>query len=141
MIKMTCLHLQPPQKLFQVSLANLSSGNSLRCRRSLLLRPTNFRAFSTASQRCRAENQIPPRKFQKPTFRENIYTIPNILTISRICACPALSWSILHDDFYFATGLLVYAGLTDLVRASFHCLVVYAIAHMLLLSLFFVFVD
>ncbi|OCH84116.1 CDP-diacylglycerol--glycerol-3-phosphate 3-phosphatidyltransferase [Obba rivulosa] len=49
------------------------------------------------------------------TVRENIYTLPNLLTVSRILACPILGWSILHDDFHFATALLAYAGLTDLV--------------------------
>ncbi|KXN84256.1 putative cardiolipin synthase [Leucoagaricus sp. SymC.cos] len=48
-------------------------------------------------------------------MRENIYTIPNLLTVSRILACPVLGWSILNNDYYLATGLLVYAGLTDLV--------------------------
>jgi len=52
---------------------------------------------------------------ERPTLRENIYTIPNILTASRILACPALGWSILYDDFYLATGLLVYAGFSDLL--------------------------
>lgn len=52
---------------------------------------------------------------ERPTIRENIYTIPNLLTASRILACPILGWSIFHDDFYLATGLLVYAGLSDLV--------------------------
>ncbi|KIJ65529.1 hypothetical protein HYDPIDRAFT_110630 [Hydnomerulius pinastri MD-312] len=51
----------------------------------------------------------------KLTIRENIYTIPNLLTVSRILACPVLGWSILNDDFYLATGLLVYAGLSDTV--------------------------
>jgi len=55
-----------------------------------------------------------PKKDQ-PTLRENIYTIPNLLTVSRILACPALGWSIFNDDFYLATGLLVYAGISDLV--------------------------
>ncbi|KAI0074517.1 hypothetical protein K474DRAFT_1601357 [Panus rudis PR-1116 ss-1] len=48
-------------------------------------------------------------------LRENIYTIPNLLTVSRIVACPILGWSIVHDDFVTATALLAYAGLTDLV--------------------------
>lgn len=47
---------------------------------------------------------------------EKIWTIPNALTISRILSCPVLGYAILHDDFYVATGLLIYAGLTDLVR-------------------------
>ncbi|KAG0709449.1 CDP-alcohol phosphatidyltransferase-domain-containing protein [Suillus ampliporus] len=49
-----------------------------------------------------------------PSLRENIYTIPNLLTVSRILSCPVLGWSILNDDFFLATGLLVYAGLSDL---------------------------
>lgn len=53
----------------------------------------------------------------KPETRENIYTIPNILTTSRIISCPLLAWSILDGNYYLATGLLVYAGLTDLVRS------------------------
>ncbi|ETW78684.1 hypothetical protein HETIRDRAFT_324323 [Heterobasidion irregulare TC 32-1] len=52
---------------------------------------------------------------RKPTLRENIYTLPNFLTLSRIAACPILGWSILADDFVLATGLLAYAGITDLV--------------------------
>jgi cardiolipin synthase len=35
--------------------------------------------------------------------------------VSRILACPILGWSILNNDFYLATGLLVYAGASDLV--------------------------
>ncbi|KIK90885.1 hypothetical protein PAXRUDRAFT_831298 [Paxillus rubicundulus Ve08.2h10] len=50
---------------------------------------------------------------EKSTIRENIYTIPNFLTVSRILACPVLGWSILNDDFHLATCLLVYAGLSD----------------------------
>ncbi|EMD38974.1 hypothetical protein CERSUDRAFT_122483 [Gelatoporia subvermispora B] len=58
----------------------------------------------------------PPKLPEKPKIlRENIYTIPNLLTVSRILACPVLGWSILHGDFKLATSLLAYAGLTDLV--------------------------
>jgi hypothetical protein len=49
---------------------------------------------------------------------KKIWTIPNVLTISRVLSCPALGYAILHDNFYVATGLLVYAGLTDLVRVQ-----------------------
>lgn len=49
---------------------------------------------------------------------EKIWTIPNVLTFSRILSCPALGYAILHHNFYVATGLLLYAGLTDLVRTA-----------------------
>ncbi|KAJ7642807.1 CDP-alcohol phosphatidyltransferase-domain-containing protein [Mycena polygramma] len=50
----------------------------------------------------------------KPALKENIYTLPNLLTVSRIIACPVLGWSILQGQFHVATSLLLYAGLTDL---------------------------
>ncbi|EPT03049.1 hypothetical protein FOMPIDRAFT_1022636 [Fomitopsis schrenkii] len=63
------------------------------------------------------QDQKEPVQNTKPlaTLRENIYTIPNLLTVSRIIACPVLGWAIVHDNFEFATALLVYAGLTDTV--------------------------
>ncbi|KAI9465662.1 hypothetical protein BJY52DRAFT_476700 [Lactarius psammicola] len=50
---------------------------------------------------------------RKPSLRENIYTFPNLLTVSRIAACPALGWSVLSDNYSAATCLLLYAGITD----------------------------
>ncbi len=47
--------------------------------------------------------------------RENVYTIPNLVTASRILACPILGWSILEGDFRTATLLLAYAGISDWV--------------------------
>lgn len=72
------------------------------------------RLFSANLPQC-----YPPRSTEpapKPVLRENVCTIPNLLTVSRIIACPVLGWSILNGDYHLATGLLVYAGLTDLVR-------------------------
>ena len=46
---------------------------------------------------------------------ENIYTLPNILTFSRIIATPIIAYLILDDKPYLATSLLLYAGLTDLI--------------------------
>jgi CDP-alcohol phosphatidyltransferase len=46
---------------------------------------------------------------------ENIYTIPNILTFSRILATPIIAYLILVEKPYLATSLLLYAGLTDLI--------------------------
>jgi hypothetical protein len=51
----------------------------------------------------------------KPEKHENIYTIPNILTFSRLVATPIIAYLILHDFPYLATSLLFYAGLTDLI--------------------------
>lgn len=81
--------------------------SDLSCHRTALGRgfSTHFRAL-----------QAPPTDTpNKPTLRENIYTLPNILTVSRILACPVLGWSILEGDFVLSTALLLYASVTDLV--------------------------
>ena len=66
-----------------------------------------------------SEEKNKPSVSEKPQVvrAEKIWTIPNLLTISRILSCPALGYAILYDNFHVATGLLLYAGLTDLVRA------------------------
>jgi CDP-alcohol phosphatidyltransferase len=46
---------------------------------------------------------------------ENLYTIPNLLTFSRILATPIIAYLILIEKPYLATSLLLYAGLTDLI--------------------------
>jgi len=75
-----------------------STSNS---RPNVDIRYSSLRPYST---------ETPP-----PTRRENIYTIPNFLTVSRILACPVLGWSIVQGDFGLATGILAYASITDLV--------------------------
>ena len=46
---------------------------------------------------------------------ENIYTLPNILTFSRLIAAPIVGYLIIHDLHIPALGLFIYAGVTDLV--------------------------
>ncbi|KAI9746601.1 MAG: hypothetical protein M1818_000314 [Claussenomyces sp. TS43310] len=49
------------------------------------------------------------------TKHENIYTVPNILTFSRLVAAPVVGWLVLHDYHAWAFGLFAYAGITDLI--------------------------
>jgi hypothetical protein len=74
-------------------------------------------SFKQFSVRCRlsAPTDTQPPRSKSPGIKENIYTLPNLLTISRIAACPVLGWSVLDGNFPVATSLLVYAGITDLV--------------------------
>lgn len=46
---------------------------------------------------------------------EDIYTIPNILTGTRLIAAPVVGYLILNGDLQYALGLFAYAGVTDLV--------------------------
>jgi cardiolipin synthase (CMP-forming) len=46
---------------------------------------------------------------------ENIYTLPNFLTLSRFIAAPIVGYLVLHDQHLYAVALFAYAGITDLV--------------------------
>jgi cardiolipin synthase len=46
---------------------------------------------------------------------ENIYTIPNFLTLTRLAAAPVIGYLVLHDSYAWALGLFVYAGVTDFI--------------------------
>ncbi|KAK1835228.1 putative phosphatidyl synthase [Podospora conica] len=55
------------------------------------------------------ENSTPLRR------RENIYTLPNLLTFSRLLTAPFIGYFILQNQHTLALGLFAYAGLTDLL--------------------------
>ncbi|KAL3448544.1 CDP-alcohol phosphatidyltransferase-domain-containing protein [Aspergillus insuetus] len=46
---------------------------------------------------------------------ENIYTVPNILTFSRLVAAPLVGYFLVYDYHATALALFAYAGITDLV--------------------------
>jgi cardiolipin synthase len=46
---------------------------------------------------------------------ENIYTVPNILTFSRLLAAPVVGYLLVHNYHGAALTLFAYAGITDLV--------------------------
>lgn len=49
------------------------------------------------------------------TPHENIYTVPNLLTFSRLVAAPFIGYAIVHDAHAWALGLFAYAGVSDLL--------------------------
>ncbi|KAL8329268.1 hypothetical protein RB601_007612 [Gaeumannomyces tritici] len=59
--------------------------------------------------------RLPPASPPALAARENIYTIPNMLTASRLVAAPIIGYAILHDQHALALGLFAYAGLSDLL--------------------------
>ena len=48
-------------------------------------------------------------------LRESPYTLPNALTLARILACPVLGYTIVQEQFAWATGLLFACGVSDWV--------------------------
>ncbi|PNS15340.1 hypothetical protein CAC42_599 [Sphaceloma murrayae] len=49
------------------------------------------------------------------TPHENIYNIPNFLTVTRLIASPIVGYLIVQGDLKWALGLFFYAGVTDLI--------------------------
>jgi cardiolipin synthase (CMP-forming) len=48
-------------------------------------------------------------------LHENIYTLPNFLTVSRLIASPVIGYCIYNDQHYWALGLFAWAGVSDLL--------------------------
>ncbi|KAI9103046.1 CDP-alcohol phosphatidyltransferase [Phlyctochytrium arcticum] len=78
------------------------------------INPSPFRVLST--------NATPPEgkpaegtSPQKLLAKEDIYTIPNILTMGRIAVTPVIGYLIVTSQFHWALGTLIVAGLSDLV--------------------------
>ena len=94
---------------------NLNFPNHQHLNRSPRL---STRRFSTTPTRQSTEKEEPVEKkggVKLDISRENIYTLPNALTLSRILSCPLLGYSILDGNFTLATGILAYAGISDWV--------------------------
>ncbi|KAJ5166390.1 cardiolipin synthase (CMP-forming) [Penicillium canariense] len=87
--------------------------------------PLAQKRWSTSKTPEDPKNQVPaePKSATKrllskiPIGRshENIYTIPNILTFSRLVAAPVVGYLLVHDYHAAALSLFAYAGITDLV--------------------------
>ncbi|KMU77150.1 hypothetical protein CISG_06187 [Coccidioides immitis RMSCC 3703] len=79
-----------------------------------------LRAAKTCSPRQPANDQ---HSDSKPSLasrlpipgREDIYTIPNILTFTRLVAAPMVGYFILNSNHVMALSLFAYASITDLV--------------------------
>lgn len=77
----------------------------------------NFEFESHESNSCSRSN-TPPTKLTArlpSSIREDIYTLPNLLTFTRLVAAPIIGYLVLHDCHAWAVGLFAYAGVTDLL--------------------------
>lgn len=75
-------------------------------------RPPKRKPLTTTAKdlRTKVRNQL-----SSLTPHEDIYTLPNLLTLSRLIAAPAVGYLVLHDQHVWAVSLFAYAGITDLV--------------------------
>lgn len=62
--------------------------------------------------------QAKVRQMEEIVERENILTIPNLLCVARGFLSPYIGYVIVQENYQLAIGLLVFAGITDLVRLT-----------------------
>ncbi|XP_067940915.1 cardiolipin synthase (CMP-forming)-like [Watersipora subatra] len=74
----------------------------------LLMDVIPTRQYSSTS-----DNQEPASN--KKELKENIYTIPNYLTVGRFFISPFLGYMVLQEQFAVVCGLFIVTGLTDLL--------------------------
>ncbi|XP_031630837.1 probable cardiolipin synthase (CMP-forming) [Contarinia nasturtii] len=55
------------------------------------------------------------REMEEIVERENIFTIPNLLCVTRSFLAPYIGYVITQEHYQLAIGLLAFAGLTDLL--------------------------
>ncbi|KAL8680593.1 MAG: hypothetical protein Q9186_003235 [Xanthomendoza sp. 1 TL-2023] len=81
------------------------------------LRPYSTRTEDDETQNASRKKEkviLPKRILASLPAHENIYTVPNILTFSRLVAAPIIGYLILHEQNVAALSLFIYAGATDL---------------------------
>jgi len=64
---------------------------------------------------CSRQLIIPPGNQDNRYEKENIFTIPNLLSLSRIALSPLLGYLVLSEKYMLAFGLFALAGVSDMV--------------------------
>jgi cardiolipin synthase len=67
------------------------------------------------SQQTAEPKDQPQISVSQSVTHENIYNLPNFLTLTRLVAAPVVGYLVLHDQHVLAASLFIYAGVTDLV--------------------------
>lgn len=88
------------------------------CRRPVLYSRVSVGLGSYQRWRSDAPKKPPPPSTPAPpavALSEDILTLPNILTLSRMGLCPVIGWAVATHQAPLALGLLAVAGSTDLL--------------------------
>ncbi|KAI2471706.1 hypothetical protein F4781DRAFT_386380 [Annulohypoxylon bovei var. microspora] len=100
-------------RCFSQSNRYLQEKNETKSKDQISSWSTQPEPLSTAKPR--GIRNVIPKVLPALTVHENIYTVPNILTFSRLIAAPFVGYAILHDAHAWALGLFAYAGVSDLL--------------------------
>ncbi|RKF79495.1 putative cardiolipin synthase [Golovinomyces cichoracearum] len=79
------------------------------------LKPKIFNSINNVAREVDEKCKTSIKNLASRSQREYIYTLPNILTFSRLFAAPIIGYLVLHDHHTWAISLFTYAGITDLI--------------------------
>ena len=86
---------------------------AIRSRSPLGIWRTPTRALATPRKPNTVTTTIP--KMDPKEFRKDLFTVPNVLTMTRIATAPAIGYFIVKGQVDWAAGLFTYLCLTDYV--------------------------
>lgn len=94
-----------------------SSIEAFAIKRSFLFNHTFKRQFKNIYRLSSAKKLLEKLKRDRELeiYKSRIFTVPNILTISRITVSPLFPWLIMNGHTKWAFGLLAYCGTSDVV--------------------------
>ncbi|EFY91943.1 phosphatidyl synthase [Metarhizium acridum CQMa 102] len=101
----TCIIVKPTESQNQVRYYCSRSGQTQKADHPKA-KSTSEKAGNPAVHTPSGTNEV---------IHEDIYTVPNVLTITRLIAAPVVGYLVLHDSHAWAVGLFAYAGITDLL--------------------------
>lgn len=115
------VHNRVPKKILSSSYADQFKSRSVN---SIISRSTSRPVFhsdtgtglqsSVITPAASSPNPEPASPSKPPSARrENIYTLPNFLTSTRILLCPLLAHTIIHEHHLLSATTLLYCGLSD----------------------------
>lgn len=90
--------------------------NVIEKNRDIFIERKNFLVKDIRNKRTLVKEKV-REKIEEVVERENIFTIPNYLTVGRAILSPYIGYVIVQGDMPFAIGLLVAAGISDFVSS------------------------
>lgn len=91
--------------------------DALEIRKEQLLEKRDVFVKDMRETRSRVKERV-KEKMEEIVERENVMTIPNLLCVGRGLMSPYLAYVVVQEHYTLAMGLLLFAGLTDLVNST-----------------------
>ncbi|KAI2639527.1 hypothetical protein GGS26DRAFT_540551 [Hypomontagnella submonticulosa] len=111
--RVTLWSISACRRSFSRTHSYLREKNETKSKDQTTSQPPRSESAHTAEPR--GIRKVIPKVIPSLTPHENIYTVPNLLTFSRLIAAPFIGYAILHDAHGWALGLFAYAGVSDLL--------------------------